>query len=180
MKGIIFTLVEDAVVAAHGEGVWEDLLDRAGLDGTFTAMGDYPDAHLGALVAAGAQMLDVTPPDLTRSLGHAALLGLARRYPHFFAPHGDARSFLLTLNAVIHPEVRKLDADADPPEFRFEVTAPDRLRVHYVSARRLCALAEGMISGAGTHYGDAVTVEQSACVADGHDHCVLDVTFTRG
>lgn len=180
MKGIIFTLVEDAVVAAHGEGAWDALLDRAELDGAFTAIGNYPDAHLDALVAAGARMFDVSPAELTRTLGHAALLGLADRHPHFFAPHGDARSFLLTLNDVIHPEARKLHADGDPPEFRFEETAPDRLRVHYLSGRRLCALAEGMIAGAGTHYGDTVTVEQSACVADGHDHCVLDLTFTRG
>lgn len=180
MKGIIFTLVEDAVVAEHGEGAWDALLDRAGLDGAYTALGDYPDADLDALVAAGAQMLDASPGDLTRTLGHASLLGLAGRYPHFFAPHRDARSFLLTLNDVIHPEVRKLHEDAEPPEFRFEETAPDRLRVHYVSVRRLCALAEGMIAGAGAHYGDTVTVEQAACVADGHDHCVLDVTFARG
>lgn len=179
MKGIIFNLVEDAVVSEHGEQVWDQLLDEAGLDGAFTAIGNYPDADLMALVAAGAAALDVPPADLTRHLGRAALLGLAERYPRFFTPHDNARSFLLTLNDVIHPEVRKLHSDTNPPEFTFEEPGADRLVVRYQSERRLCALAEGMIAGTGTHYGDTVTVEQTSCMLDGHDDCVLHVTFSR-
>lgn len=180
MKGIIFNVVEDAIVAEHGEEVWDALLDSAGLDGAFTAIGNYPDESLAALVQAGSTALGVPPSDLTRHLGRAALLGLAARYPHFFAPHDDARSFLLTLNEVIHPEVRKLHADTDPPEFWFEPGDDGGLVVHYRSARRLCALAEGMIAGSGSHFGDTVTVDQVQCMGDGHDHCILHVTFTRG
>lgn len=179
MKGIIFNVVEDAIVAEHGEEVWDALLDSAGVDGAFTAIGNYPDEILTALVQAGSAALGVPPADLTRHLGHAALLGLATRYPHFFAPHDDARSFLLTLNDVIHPEVRKLHADTDPPEFWFEPGDDGVLVVHYRSVRRLCALAEGMIAGSGTHFGDTVTVDQVQCTDDGHDRCVLHVTFTR-
>ena len=180
MKGIIFNVVEDAIVAEHGEEVWDALLGKAGVDGAFTSIGNYPDEALFALVAAGAEALGVSPTDLTRHLGHAALLGLAERYPHFFTPHTDARSFLLTLNDVIHPEVRKLHADTNPPEFWFDTPTPDGLVVHYRSERGLCALAEGMIAGTGAHYGQAVSVDQVACMHEGSDNCVLDVTFGRG
>ena len=32
----------------------------------------------------------------------------AKRYPEFFEPHETTLEFLLTLNEMIHPEVRKL------------------------------------------------------------------------
>lgn len=180
MKGILFNVVEDAIVAEHGEDTWDRLLDEAGLDGAFTAVGDYPDGSLFALVAAGSAALDVPAADLTRRLGQAALGGLAQRYPHFFTPHTDARSFLLTLNDVIHPEVRKLHKNANPPEFWFDADEPAALVVHYRSERGLCALAEGMILGTGTHYDESVTVEHVACAHEGADHCILNVTFARG
>ncbi|MBB6629291.1 heme NO-binding domain-containing protein [Nocardioides sp. KIGAM211] len=177
MKGIIFNLVEDAVVAEHGEAVWDTLLDAAGLEGAYTALGDYPDADLVALVGAGAAALDVTPDDLTRHLGSAALLGLQRRYPQFFEPHTSAGDFLLTLNDVIHPEVRKLHRNASPPDFWFDGQTPDSLVIHYRSRRRLCALAEGMIVGAAAHYGQTATLEQTSCMNDGADHCVIHASF---
>ncbi|MGZ6752115.1 MAG: heme NO-binding domain-containing protein [Nocardioides sp.] len=116
-----------------------------------------------------------------RHLGRAALAGLAERYPHFFAPHTAVRPFLLTLNDVIHPEVRKLHADAEPPEFWFDDgdggPSGSTLLVHYRSTRRLCALADGMIQGAARHYGQEAVVEHRACVLEGDDHCVLHTTF---
>jgi hypothetical protein len=178
VKGIIFTMVEEAVVAEHGEAVWDGLLTDAGLDGAYTALGDYPDAELVALVEAGSARLDVDPDDLTRHLGHAALLGLSRRYPHFFAPHDAARPFLLTLNGVIHAEVRKLHPETQPPDFWFDATDSETLLVHYRSRRRLCMLAEGMIGGAATCFGERAQITQTACLRDGADHCVLETTFT--
>ena len=177
MKGIIFTMVEDAVVAEHGEAAWDGLLTDAGLEGTYTALGDYPDAELVALVEAGSSRLGTDPDDLTRHLGHAALLGLSRRYPQFFAPHGAARPFLLTLNDVIHAEVRKLHPEAQPPDFWFDASDPQTVRVHYRSRRRLCMLAEGMISGAATYFGERALITQTSCLRDGADHCVLETTF---
>lgn len=177
MKGIIFNVVEDAITAEHGEAVWDSLLEAAGLEGAFTALGNYPDEDLTALVEAGAEALDVPPAELTRTLGHAALLGLAERYPQFFATHTSSRSFLLTLNDVIHPEVRKLHADAQPPDFWFDEGENGRLVVHYRSRRMLCALAEGMIMGAAAHYGEVAQVHQDSCMLDGADHCVLHVMF---
>ena len=45
----------------------------------------------------------------------------AVRYPQFFEPHDCTRSFVLTLNDIIHPEVRKLYPGADVPEFDFGI-----------------------------------------------------------
>lgn len=117
LKGIIFNLVEDAVCEQYGERVWDDLLTTAGLAGAYTSLGIYPDEDLHALVQAASAALDRPHDDVLRALGNGAVLGLARQYPHFFEPHARTADFVATLNEVIHPEVRKLNPDADPPEF---------------------------------------------------------------
>lgn len=176
MKGIIFNLVEDAVCAQHGEAVWDQLLTDAGLDGGYTSIGDYPDADLFALVGAASNALGVPPDDVVRSLGHAAALGLADLYPQFWQPHSRTSDFIVTLNEVIHPEVRKIHRNAEPPEFAF-APIDGGLRVEYRSQRGLCALADGMIGGAARHYGERATVEHDSCTHLGDAVCVMTCRF---
>ncbi len=59
------------------------------------------------------------------------MLTLAEGFPDFFTPHDRTVDFLLTLNDVIHPQVRKLHAAARPPEFDFTVLGDDELRIVY-------------------------------------------------
>lgn len=178
MKGVIFTIVEQAIIAEHGDAVWDSLLNEAGVDGAYTALGDYPDEELFRLVAAGSSALGVGERELIRWLGQASLLDLADRYPQFFTPHTTALDFVLTINDVIHPEVRKLHRAADPPRFDFEVTPEGDLLVGYHSARQLCDLAEGMLGGAAVYYGERATIRHDSCLRDGDDACVLHCRFS--
>lgn len=178
MKGVIFNVVEQAIIAEHGDAVWDSLLDDAGVDGAYTALGDYPDDELYRLVAAGSRALGVGERELTRRLGQAAILALSDRYPQFFTPHSNALDFVLTINDVIHPEVRKLHSTAEPPRFDFEVTPEGGLLVGYHSARRLCDLAEGMLGGAAVYYGEQATIRHDSCLRDGGDVCVLHCRFS--
>ena len=177
VKGIIFNLVEGFVVAEGGEGAWDRLLDDAGLDGGYTSIGTYADEELLHLVAAYAASHDVAPEDATRAIGQHALLGLAERYPRYFTPHTHTRDMLLTLNDVIHPEVRKLQPEATPPDFDFGSTGAEAFEMGYVSARHLCFLAEGMISGAAAYYGETVTISQPECMHAGAARCLIRCSF---
>ncbi len=178
MKGVIFNVVEDAVVRGRGEAAWDEILDRSGLEGSWTAIGDYPDEDLIAVIESGATLFGVDADELTTHLGHDALLELADRYPGFVAPHGSATPFLLTLNDVIHSEVRKLHPSALPPWFRFDQTGDRELLVEYHSHRPLCRLAEGMIRGAASAFGERAIVVHEACAREGAPHCRLRCTFT--
>ena len=180
MKGIIFNLAEDVIAERFGEDIWDQLLDTAGVDGAYTALGNYPDQELAALVAAGAAHLGVPETVVLRQLGEGAFPRLAASYPVFVERHHDTRSFLVTLNDVIHAEVRKLYPDAQVPDFGFDESSPDVLALSYRSPRRLCALAEGFIAGAAAHFGEQVHIEQPRCMLTGDDHCVLRCSFASG
>ena len=178
MKGIVFNLLEQLVARDHGEETWDALLDATELTGAYTSLGSYPDEDLMKLVGAAAAELDVPPDDVVRWFGRNALPLFAARYPQLFEPHESTRSFVLTLNEIIHPEVRKLYPGADVPVFDFD-SRDELLLMGYRSPRKMCAFAEGLLHGAADHYMERVTIEQPRCMKRGDDRCVLEISFAR-
>lgn len=181
VKGVVFNLLEDVVCDKHGEDAWDDVLDEAGVEGVYTAIGSYPDAEfvqlLQCLPGAQAGALSGT----LRSFGHSAMGRLAALYPALFSPHTATMPFLLTLNEIIHPAVRCLYPGADVPVFDFTVAPVEDgsdLVVGYRSARRLCYLAEGFIEGAAAHFGELASLRQSQCMHDGAVECLISCSFT--
>lgn len=177
MKGIIFNLLEEVVRKEYGEETWPALLDAAQLDGVYTSLGNYPDSDLTKLVAAASTALNLPPNAIVRWFGVNALPLLAEKYAKFFQPHKSTRSFVLTVNSIIHPEVRKLYPGAYVPEFEFDASSPDVLVMKYGSTRKLCALAEGFVEGAATHFGETVQMKHPQCMHRGDEQCVLEFSF---
>ena len=177
MKGIVFNLLADLVRRDFGDDAWDDLLDAAKASGAYTSLGTYEDEEMYRLVAAASAALQRTPGDILRWYGRGAMPMLAQKYPHFFAAPESTRPFLLTLNHIIHPEVRKLYPGAEVPEFAYPDSGADTLVMEYRSARQLCMLAEGFIAGAADHFGEDVVIEQSECMHRGDARCVFHLTF---
>jgi hypothetical protein len=175
MKGIVFNLLEEAVTKARGENAWDDLLEAAGLDGSYTSLGSYPDQHLLDLVEASSAATGASSQEIIRWFGREALPALAASYPGFFDPHQDVRSFLFTLNDIIHPEVRKLYPGADVPVFGFSTADDGTVTMVYGSPRRLCAFAEGLIEGAAAHFGQTVAIQQPRCMVRGDELCSIEI-----
>ncbi len=109
--------------------------------------------------------------DVVRWFGVQALPLLAQKYPGFFNRHQSTRPFILTLNAIIHPEVRKLYPGATPPMFEFDTSSPEVLVMEYHSQRKLCALAEGFVEGAAAHFEETVLIRHPRCMHRGDDQC---------
>jgi hypothetical protein len=179
MKGIIFNLLEEVVTEQFGADTWDRLLDQAQVEGAFTSLGNYPDADLFKLVAAASAALNQTPDTVVRWFGVKALPILAKKYPVFFNRHQSTRPFILTLNDIIHPEVRKLYPGADTPEFDFDTSSPEVLVMNYRSKRKLCSLVEGFTEGAAGHFKEDVSIQHPCCMHRGDPSCRLEFTFTR-
>jgi hypothetical protein len=100
---------------------------------------------------------------------------LALRYPTFFDAHESTRPFLLSLNSIIHPEVRKLYPGANVPIFDFADAPDGNLLMGYSSARKLCALAHGFVEGAAEHYSETLTFQHLRCMHDGDPKCLFRI-----
>lgn len=178
MKGMVFTMLNDLVEDKFGIEVWDELIDttQPPSGGVYTSVDTYPDAELLAYVQALSDKTGVAAPDLVRAFGHYVLGKFAEMHPEFFEGH-DLKSFLKSVHDVIHVEVKKLHPDAILPEFTYDDPAPDRLVMNYHSPRKLCALAEGLITGASEKFGETVRLDHSTCVHTGADRCVLSLNF---
>jgi len=177
VKGIVFNLLEEVVSQQYGDAVWDRLLETTGADGAYTSLGSYPDAQLFAFVGAASEALGMPANDVLRWFGRSSMPLLAQRYPAFFQGLAGTRPFLLTLNEIIHPEVRKLYPGAYVPVFDFDSSESDVLRMGYHSERKLCALAHGFIEGAADHFGEVVSAEQLQCMHRGDPKCVFELRF---
>ena len=176
MKGIIFNVVEEVVHDRYGPDAWDAMLAATGLDGAYTSLGSYPDEELTALVGAACAMTQATAPEILRALGTGAMPRLHERYPVFFEAAPDARAFILSLNSIIHPEVRKLYSGAGCPHFHF-ADQDGVLTMGYNSPRKLCHLAHGFIDGLAAIFGETILVEQPRCMHEGDASCQLRLTW---
>lgn len=177
MKGIVFNLLAEAVTNQHGEDAWDGLLSAAGLDGAYTSLGSYPDAEMVRLVEVAAAVLGCSPAEVLRWFGRAAMPLLSHRYGVFFEAHASARSFVRSVNDIIHPEVRKLYAGAGCPQFVFADDPDGRLLIGYSSPRQMCHLAHGFVEGAADRFNETVELEHVACMMDGSPACRMAVRW---
>ena len=177
MKGIIFILLEKVVTEAHGDGVWDALLEKSGASGTYTSLGSYPDEELLGLVAAASEATGRPQGEILTWFGRKAMPLLRERYPDFFTRHRQTIPFILTLNEIIHPEVRKLYPGAEAPDFGFRRSGPNELELEYRSKKKMCALAEGLIHGAADVFGEKAVIEQPRCMHRGDESCLMVCRF---
>lgn len=177
MKGIVFNLLEEVVIRHHGAEVWDDLLDAAGVGGSYTSLGSYSDDDMERLVAAASDKLGADRATVLRWFGQQAMQMLPKHYPDFFTPHRSSRPFVLGVNSIIHAEVRKLYTGAECPHFQIRELEDGGLTMDYRSSRRMCALAQGFVEGAAAHYGETVEFEHDTCVERGDAHCSFRIRW---
>jgi hypothetical protein len=178
MKGVLFNIVEDVVSEHLGDAVWDQLLEDAGVDRGYTALGNYPDAEMTALIKAAAQTLDKPPRHVMVWIGQRATVHFFKRAPHYLKPHDSARTFLPRLDQIIHPEVRKLYDNAHPPDFVCtDHGGAAGMTVIYRSHRRLCGLAEGLIQGVADYYQERLVIEHPECIENRGARCRFELRF---
>jgi predicted hydrocarbon binding protein len=179
MKGIVFNLLEQVMVRQFGEDTWDSLLEAAELEGSYTSLGSYPDQDMQKLVVAASKVMATTPSEVLRWFGRKAIPVLEERYPHFFSAHASTRPFILSVNSIIHPEVRKIYPGADVPVFDFRDAPDGALLMGYESARKLCALAQGFVEGAAAHYGEVFHFEHLKCMHKGDSKCLFRLSLSH-
>jgi hypothetical protein len=178
MKGVIFNVLEELVIETSGMVAWNNILAAAGSDGIYTSGASYDDAELFALVEQVCKALELPAETVVGMFGEYLFDQLDARHPDFVANAPDLRSFLMSVDTVIHGEVLKLYTNPNLPRFDYEDHGDGHLTMNYRSPRQLCLLAEGLIRGAAKRYDAQVSIEHKVCMHHGADHCQLDVSIS--
>jgi len=173
MKGVIFNYLEQMVEEVFGLEVWDAILQKSGASGIYIATDTYDDQELMDLVKASHEISGIPVAELVRSFGEFMFPRFLRANPQFVSSNMTLKSFLLTVDRIIHVEVRKLHPGAILPEFTYEDELDNELTMIYKSPRKLCHLAEGLVAGAAKHFDTAYTLDHPVCMHDGADACTL-------
>jgi len=173
MKGVVFDMLRDMVEEEYGLEGWNAVTEEAGSDGLYNSTQTYPDEEMQALIAAAVKVSGVKPETLVFNFGEYMAGEFYQRFPGFFDSHDNLLDFIYSVDQIVHMEVRKLYPDANLPTFSYERNSPNEMTLNYSSPRKLCWLAEGLVSGSAKHYGACIEMHHSPCMHEGADHCSI-------
>lgn len=176
MKGIVFSVFANFVETIHGLEVWDEVLNvvQPISKGIYTSGSSYSDAELFVLIGALSKITGESVEDLVFSLGYFMLNAVAKIYPALFRDK-NLKEFLLSIDSVIHVEVKKLYPDADTPTFTYEDPGQNQLVMIYFSKRKMCRLAEGLIAGAADHFKENIVINKTTCCGKGDASCRFEI-----
>lgn len=172
----MFNLLEEVITDAYGPEAWDSLICMAGTDGAYSSLGTYSDNDFHAIAEATAALTGQTPSGVLQAFGQSAIPIMLARFPDFLNGVDDTRTFFLSLNSVVHPEVRKTFAGAGCPHFNYAI-GDDIVQITYHSRRRFCDIAQGLARGALAHFGEEADVTHPECFHRGDEACRLDVRW---
>jgi predicted hydrocarbon binding protein len=179
MKGIIINLLEEFIVVNWGAAKFEQIFERCPIEAQLPYVGPntYPDGHLLAIVDQTCLELGVGKAEALRSFGRFLFPRLADRFSIFVREHQHPKSFLKTVHGIIHIEVQKVYAHAEPPLITFSDPGPDQLVMSYTSRRKLCALFAGLVEGTGDYFKVPLALAQTQCTLEGAPSCEFSLHF---
>lgn len=182
MKGLIFALLEQAVVDTLGEATWEAALEAVDSGGVYRAHTRYDDGELLGLMGVIADRhFGGDDEAALRWFGHEMVDRMAARHPALIGGHENTEAVLRGLNDHIHAQVQTMYPDAELPFFEFNPPEagrpkPGELILGYRSRRPLEALAEGMIAAVAARFGEPLTLTRRPSA---HSRCLFVCDFSQ-
>ncbi|MFP6790948.1 MAG: heme NO-binding domain-containing protein [Thalassolituus sp.] len=178
MKGVVFDILRDMVEEGYGLEGWNAILEKSGSNGMYISTESYSDDELMGLVAAASEVTGTDVNDLVFLFGEYMVQEFHARFPIFFERSKGLIEFLLSVDRIVHVEVRKLYPDANLPRFNYQKEDNRSLTMIYQSERKLCRLAEGLISGSAKFFKQSYTMTHDPCMHHGADACHLNIQLT--
>lgn len=177
MKGAIFTGLAEFVEDQCGLTVWLKAIEASDLpsNGEYLTTELYDDAELVSLLNSLSALTGSSVEQLSRGFGRyffATLMSLAQKHVEHIDNLFD---FLQAVDSIIHIEVQKADPLAYTPTLFYDKPAENVLIVRYMSSRKMCHFAEGLIFGAADHFKQTVKISQSKCICKGDNNCLIRI-----
>jgi predicted hydrocarbon binding protein len=179
MQGSIFTAFSEMVIDTMGMSFWNELLEKVkpSSEGVYTNGMQYDDSEILAYVSELSSMTQVDVPTLVRTFGEYLFIHLYNSSPAKVSHIDNLKDFLMSIDAVIHKEVKRVYPDAYLPSFKYDETPEGDLIMFYKSKRKLCHLSEGLITGAAKHFEQDISIKHPECMHDGAEKCKLVISF---
>ncbi len=180
MYGMVNKAVQDMVIRNHGEGVWNQIRAKAGVDlEVFMTNEGYPDKITYDLVAASSEVLGLSSDDVLHAFGEHWILHTAQEgYGSLMRAAGNTLPEFFSYLPLFHDRVGMIFPHLQPPRFEITDLSDRSLQLHYFSHRPgLAPFVVGLMSGLGKMFNTPVTVTTINSKQDGADHDVFLMTW---
>ncbi|WP_286263026.1 heme NO-binding domain-containing protein [Thalassotalea atypica] len=177
MKGAIFLGFASYIEQEYDLTTWLKAVNKCelGSNAEYLDTELYEDSEFNALVDELVLLTRVTKEELVRNFGRyffPTLMSIAHTHVEGVDELFD---FLRAVDAVIHIEVQKSDPLAYTPTLLYDQPNESVLIMRYVSRRKMCYFAEGLILGAADHFKQKVQISQTQCMCKGDQHCLIRI-----
>lgn len=187
MYGMINRGLQEMVLEAHGEQVWQAICEKAGAkDEVFVRMDTYPDSLTYGMVGAASEVLGAPVDDLMRGFGQYWIRYAAKEgYGPLLDEVGDTLFEMLESLDDLHFRLghvfplygtQKGFDKMMPPQFTLADRTATRATLHYRSKRAgLGAMVVGLVEGLAERCGVKAKVTQITHKSRGDDHDSFEV-----
>lgn len=180
MKGSIYCGLADFIEKSYGSTHWLKAVKACELpsNAEFISTEIYDDSEFELLIDKLSIFLVIEKEALVRDFGayfFPTLMSLALSHVKDIT---DLFSFLHAVDSVIHIEVQKADPLAYTPTLLYDQPHENELMIRYVSSRKMCHFAEGLILGAAKHFSQKITISQSKCMCKGDEYCLISIVMS--
>lgn len=175
MKGIVFNVFENFVDETFQDDSWDKCLKENQMeDDFFVPTTIYEDQKLLSIFGSLVKMKSLVAEEALKLFGEYLFNALAQKYSDVILGLQTPQDFLRGLDGIIHVEVRKMLSGSTPPQFITRLDEGNKMQLEYRSERKLCALAEGLMSGLNKKFGNTFTFKQIECEHRGDERCLFE------
>ncbi len=176
MHGVIFSRLKQYVDGKLGRAAWTELLHESGIgDKIYLAVEAYPDEELVRLMMTASRTKQIPLPKLLEDFGRELVPMYLGMYGHLIKPEWRTLDVIDHTEETIHKVVRIRNPGAMPPVLTTTRPSKNEVLLEYSSARRLCAVARGIIHGVAAHFDELVTIRESKCMLHGAPACLMSI-----
>ncbi len=179
MYGVIFDFLREYVIERHGgKDTWQALLDDNNFGHkVYFPVKEYPDEEIVALATSASKALNLPLHDVLEDFGSYVGPRLVSFY-HMYVKDKTWKTLdiIAIAGSSIHHTIHRHNPNRKPPNITTTRENNDHMVLTYHSHRKLCPVVRGVIRGLGERFGEKFRVEETQCMHQGADNCVMHIT----
>lgn len=178
MKGVVFNEFVNMVEERFSLEMADKIICTTDLTtgGAYTSVGTYDHQELIDLVGRLGEETGTPVSELLRFFGEYLFKRFSVLYASYISENNSTFNLLASLDDKIHVEVKKLYPDAELPRFTHEFLGPEIMSLVYRSKRPFSDLAEGLIRGCITYYGENIRLAREELPSQDGAHTRFTLT----
>lgn len=174
MYGIVNKAIEDLIRENFGDGKWDAIKQRSGVDIDFFLSNEpYDDSVTYRLAQAAADETGLSLANVLGAFGEWWVVRTSReKYGALLRAGGSSMPEFFRNLPHFHNRIAFIYPKLTPPEFRTSNETETSIDIHYLSARQgLQDFVRGLLHGIGKLYDQEVSIEllQSRTAGDNHE-----------